>query len=151
MGVQASPRKTVAIRGLDVEIYHEIFSMAKKEGKRVADVVNLALESYLDVVNDGHDGVIRKKDSNNMYNGKFILRNDGEITLSKRDIMGLKKEVGPFRIENTGRIIFEKDIDKNTLKNIENIIIHSGTVEVPRTLYHELLIRSEIHGKLEKY
>lgn len=125
--------------------------MAKKEGKRVADIVNLALESFIDVTNNGHDGGSQQENSSKMYNGKFILRNDGEITLSKRDIMGLKKEVGSFHIENTGRITFEKDIDKSTLKNIENIVIHSGTVEVPRTLYPQLLIISEIHGKLEKY
>ena len=151
MGVAASPRKNVAIRGLDVDLYHEIFTMAKKDGRRVADVVNLALESYIDLKNNGHDGHTRNENSDDMYNGKFILRNDGEITLSKRDILGLKKEVGSFRIENTGRIIFEKDIDKSTLKTIDNIVIHSGTVEVPRTIYPHLLIKSEIHGKLEKY
>jgi len=125
--------------------------MAKKDGKRVADVVNLALESYIDFTNNGHDGHSRNENSDEMYNGKFILRNDGEITLSKRDILGLKKEVGAFRIENTGRITFEKDIDKNTLKSIDNIVIHSGTVEVPKTLYPQLLVKSKIHGKLEKY
>ena len=41
------PRKTVAIRGLDTELYTEVFSMAKKDGKNVADVVNNALEQYL--------------------------------------------------------------------------------------------------------
>jgi len=125
--------------------------MAKKEGKRVADVVNLALESYIDIVNNGNDGGSRSENNNEFHNGSFILRNDGEIKLSKRDIIGLKKEVGPFRIENTGRITFEKDVDKSTLKHIESIVIHSGTVEVPRTLYPQLLVRSKIHGKLEKY
>jgi hypothetical protein len=41
------PRKTVAIRGLDTELYHEVFSMAKKDGKRVSEVVNTALEAFL--------------------------------------------------------------------------------------------------------
>jgi len=138
-----SPRKTVAIRGLDLELYHEIFSMAKREGKRISDVVNVALQEYIDIVskNGGDSG-----DSES-----FILRNDGDITLSKRDVIGLNEEVGPFMIENTGRITFEKDIDKTSLKHIENIIIHSGTVEVPKTMYPHFLVKSEIHGKLEKY
>jgi len=143
LGVLTSPRKTVAIRDLDLELYHEIYSMAKKDGKRVADVVNVALQEYIDVVSkNGGDGE---------NNERFILRNDGDITLSKRDVIGLNEEVGPFMIENTGRITFEKDIDKASLKHIENIIIHSGTVEVPKKMYPHFLIKSEIHGKLEKY
>jgi hypothetical protein len=141
--VLTSPRKTVAIRGLDLELYHEIFSMAKREGKRISDVVNVALQEYIDIVSkNGGDG----EDSES-----FILRNDGDITLSKRDVIGLNEEVGSFMIENTGRITFEKDIDKTSLKHIENIIIHSGTIEVPKTMYPHFLVKSEIHGKLEKY
>lgn len=122
--------------------------MAKKDGKRVADIVNIALKTYIDGVNNHHDG---KKNPGGLNDGLFVLRNNGEIRLSKRDIVSLKREVGLFRIENTGHLIFEKDITKDTLKHIENIIIHTGTVEVPRTLYHHFLIRSDIHGKLEKY
>jgi len=147
--VATAPRKTVAIRGLDVELYHEVFTMAKKDGKRVADIVNAALKEFIDAANNGFNGGNGKGNGSN--NGHFVLRNNGEITLSKRDIIGLKREVGPFRIENTGHIVFEKDVDKDALKHIERIIIHAGTVEVPRTLYPQFLIRSEIHGKLEKY
>lgn len=149
MGVFVSPRKTVAIRGLDLELYHEIFSMAKKNGKKISEFMNLALKDFLDGVNNGKE--LGHKSDNGLDNGKFILRNDGEIKLSKLDIVSLRKEVGPFWIENTGHIIFEKDVNKNTLENIENIIINSGTVEVPQSIYPQFLIRSEIHGKLEKY
>ena len=41
-------RKTVAIRGLDTGLYNEVFSMAKKDGKRVSDLVNSALKAYID-------------------------------------------------------------------------------------------------------
>ena len=140
-----SSRKNVAIRGLDLELYNEVFTLAKREGKRVSDVMNLALKSFMQGGNNGHDA------RNGDKNGKFVLRNNGEIKLSKSDILSLKREVGPFIIENTGRIVFEKDVDRDTIKHIENIIIQDGTVEVPRTLYPQFLLRSEIHGKLEKY
>lgn len=142
------PRKTVAIRGLDTEIYHEVFSMAKKDGKRVAEVVNFALKEFL---NGGYNdkGGTSGGEGNGM--NTFTLKNNGEISLSKRDIISLKKEVGPFRIETYGRITFEKDIDKESLGNINRIIIHDGTVEVPRGLYPQFLIKSEIYGKIDKY
>ena len=143
--VADSSRKNVAIRGLDLELYNEVFSLARKEGKRVSDVMNVALKSFMQGGNNGHDA------GNGDKNGKFVLRNNGEIKLSKSDIVSLKREVGPFIIENTGRIVFEKDVDRDTIKHIENIIIQDGTVEVPRTLYPQFLLRSEIHGKLEKY
>jgi hypothetical protein len=142
------PRKTVAIRGLDTELYHEVFSMAKKDGKRVSEVVNQALAAFLngDLDNNSGNGKGGEKGT-----GVFTLKNEGEISLSKSDITGLKREVGPFRIETSGRLTFEKDLDKESLKNIEKIVIHDGTVVVPKALFSQFLLRSEIFGKIEKY
>jgi hypothetical protein len=140
------PRKTVAIRGLDTELYHEVFTMAKKDGKRVSEVVNQALEAFLngDYKNNGDT-------SNGKAPGGFVLKNDGEISLSKKDVASLKEEVGPFRIETSGRLTFEKDLDKEALVGIDRIVVHDGTVVVPRSLYPYFLMRSEIFGKIEKY
>jgi len=144
-----SSKKNVAIRGLDIDLYNEVFARAKREGKRVSDLVNIALKKFMEGEKNGdNDGKINGDDENS---GMFVLRNNGEITLSKNDIISLRKEVGTFQIENNGRLVFEKDIDVETVKYIENIVIHDGTVEVPRTLYTQFLIRSDIHGKLEKY
>ena len=141
------PRKTVSIRGLDLELYHEVFSMAKRDRKRVADVVNSALKVFIEDVYNDQNNIDTKEENEE----RFILRNDGEITLSKQDVVGLEREVGVFRIENSGHMIFEKDIDRDSMKHIERIIIHSGTIGVPRNLYPQFLLKSEIHGKLEKY
>jgi len=141
------PRKTVAIRGLDTELYHEVFSMAKKDGKRVSEVVNTALEAFL---NGDHKNKGRNEPGDNA-SSVFTLKNDGDISLSKKDILSLKEEVGAFRIETSGRLTFEKDLDKKTLSSIERVVVHDGTVEVPRSLYSQLLIRSDIFGKIEKY
>lgn len=136
-------KKSVAIRGLDLDLYKEIFTLAKREGKRVSDIVNAALKDFLS--ND-------KTENNRMNNeSMFILRNFGEISLSKFDILSLRKEVGHFIIENNGRIIFEKDIDRETINYIQKIIINEGVVEVPKEHYYQFLIKSEIKGKLEKY
>ncbi len=141
------PRKTVAIRGLDTELYHEVFTMAKKDGRRVSEVMNQALTDFL---NGGQQNGATNGNSGKTP-GAFTLKNDGEITLSKKDILSLEKEVGPFRIETSGRLTFEKDLDKKTLKSIERIVIHDGVVEVPRALYPQFLIKSDIFGKIEKY
>jgi hypothetical protein len=137
------PRKTVAIRGLDTDLYHEVFTMAKKDGKRVAEVMNQAIEDFLNgEYNEGGKG-------NNP--NIFTLKNDGEISLSKKDIQGLEDEVGAFRIETYGRLVFEKDLDKKAMGGIKKIVIHDGTIEVPRALYPQFLIKSDIYGKIEKY
>ena len=141
------PRKTVAIRGLDTELYHEVFSMAKKDGKRVSEVVNTALEAFLNGDYQNSNG----NSSNDAPSDVFTLKNEGEISLSKKDVLGLKQEVGAFRIETSGKLTFEKDLDKKSLSNIERIIVHDGTVEISKDLYPQLLIRSDIFGKIEKY
>ena len=80
-----------------------------------------------------------------------MLKNEGDISLSKKDILGISNEVGSFRIETSGRLTLEKDMDRETLSKIERIVIHDGTVEVPKNLYPHMLIRSDIYGKIEKY
>jgi len=140
------PQKTVSIRGLDTELYHQIFSMAKRSGKRVADLMNLALKQFLE--SNGNGGEHRRADPDEDC---FVLRNNGEIFLSKTDIIVLQKKVGNFRIENSGRLVFEKDVDEEALSYINGLVIHSGVVEAPHTVYPHLLLKSEIYGKLLKY
>jgi len=141
------PQKTVSIRGLDTDLYHEIFSIAKRSGKRVSDLMNLALRQFLEA-NDRERREIERVEAEEDC---FVLRNNGEISLSKMDIVILKKEVGDFKIENSGHLVFEKDVDEEALNYIRGLVIHSGVVEAPHTIYPHLLIKSEIYGKLLKY
>jgi predicted DNA-binding protein len=143
------PRKTVAIRGLNTELYTEVFSMAKKDGKNVADVVNNALEQYLN--NDGTEAVTAGQTLSNSAEFILAIDDDGEISLSKEDIKEIAIEMGPFAIESNGSLVFEKDVDKNALAQITRIQVKSGTVKVPRTAYAQFLIKCKIQGKLDKY
>ncbi|MFH1179228.1 MAG: hypothetical protein V1710_02585, partial [Candidatus Bathyarchaeota archaeon] len=144
------PRKTVAIRGLNTELYTEVFSMAKKDGKTVADVVNNALEQFIN--GDGDEQTVMMPGGALSNSAEFILAidDDGEISLSKEDIKEIAVEMGPFAIESNGSLIFEKDVDKNALAQITRITVKSGTVKVPRTAYAQFLIKCKIQGKLDK-
>ena len=143
------PRKTVAIRGLDTELYTEVFSMAKKDGKNVADVVNNALEQYLN--NDDADAIAAGVTLSNSAEFILAIDDDGQVSLSKEDIKEIAIEMGPFAIESNGSLVFEKDVDKNALAQITRIQVKSGTVKVPRTAYAQFLIKCKIQGKLDKY
>jgi hypothetical protein len=147
-------RKTVAIRGLDTGLYNEVFSMAKKDGKRVSDVVNSALKAFIsgDGSPNGSEDTFNGS-SNNVLNGNFVLTVDdeGEVTLSKNDILEISREMGPFRIECSGTLVLDKDVDSESLRGLEKIIIKSGQVKVPKKVYPQFLIRCQIKGKLEKY
>ena len=143
------PRKTVAIRGLNTELYTEVFSMAKKDGKNVADVVNNALEQYLN--NYGTEAVTAGQTLSNSAEFILAIDDDGEISLSKDDIKEIAMEMGPFAIESNGSLVFEKDVDKNALAQITRIQVKSGIVKVPRTAYAQFLIKCKIQGKLDKY
>jgi hypothetical protein len=143
------PRKTVAIRGLDTELYTEVFSMAKKDGKNVADVVNNALEQFLN--NDGSEVIGVGATLSNSAEFILAIDDDGEVSLSKDDIKEIAMEMGPFAIESNGSLVFEKDVDKNALAQITRIQVKSGTVKVPRNAYAQFLIKCKIQGKLDKY
>ena len=153
-------RKTVAIRGLDTSLYNEVFSMAKKDGKRVSDVVNSALKAFiageaeLDTVEgDASLPRIAASAQAQAVGGSFVLTIDdeGDVALSKNDVLEISKEMGPFRIESSGTLTFEKDVDAEALRGIEKIVIQSGEVKVPRKAYPQFLLKCQIKGKLEKY
>lgn len=147
-------RKTVAIRGLDTGLYNEVFSMAKKDGKRVSDLVNSALKAYID--GDQSTEKLRESVASGgmaQAEGSFVLtvEDEGEVTLSKNDILDISRDMGPFRIESSGTLVFEKDVDSEALRGIEKIVILSGEVKVPKKTYPQFLIKCQIKGKLEKY
>ncbi len=146
-------RKTVAIRGLDTGLYNEVFSMAKKDGKRVSDLVNSALKAYIDGdLAETVDAPVMKGGVL-QTGGSFVLNvlDEGEVTLSKNDILDISRDMGPFRIESSGTLVFEKDVDSEALRGIEKIVILSGEVKVPKKSYPQFLIKCQIKGKLEKY
>ena len=145
------PRKTVAIRGLDTELYMEVFTMAKKDGKTVADMVNRALDQFIN--NDETEAGAALQGNALSSSAEFILAvdDDGEISLSKDDIKEIAIEMGPFAIESNGSLVFEKDVDKNALQQITRIQVKSGTVKVPRSAYAQFLMKCKIQGKLDKY
>jgi hypothetical protein len=145
-------RKTVAIRGLDTELYHEVFSMAKKDGKKVSDVVNVALKAFID---GDYEELPRMPNLliNNANPNDFILSidDDGEISLSKNDIIEISDDVGPFTIQTSGNLVLEKDVDREALKRINGIIIKAGNVKIPRKSYPSFLMKAQISGSIEKY
>ena len=134
----------IAIRGLDTDLYNQAFSLAKNSNKNVADVVNEALRMYL-IGLDGderyHDGAVKVA----------RIKNDGFISLSKKDITALKKEAGEFILETNNRLVLEKDVDRGALDCIQSIVIDGGSVEVPRDIYPLVLLKSDVHGRVEKY
>ena len=147
-------RKTVAIRGLDTGLYNEVFSMAKKDGKRVSDLVNSALKAYIDgdtTPEKPDESVANRAEGG--PSGSFVLtvEDEGEVTLSKNDVLDISRDMGPFKIESSGTLTFEKDVDAETLHGIEKIVILSGEVRVPKKTYSQFLIKCQIKGKLDKY
>jgi len=145
------PRKTVAIRGLNTELYNEVFSMAKKDGKNVADVVNNALEAFINGEGDEPTAISLGQATNSGPEFVLTIDDDGEVSLSKEDIKEIASDMGPFAIESNGSLVFEKDVDKNALQYISRITVRSGTVKVPKTAYAQFLIKTKIQGKLDKY
>ena len=146
-------RKTVAIRGLDTGLYNEVFSMAKKDGKRVSDLVNSALKAYINGDSSPKPGESVASGGMVQATGSFVLtlEDEGEVTLSKNDVLDISREMGPFRIESSGTLVFEKDVDSEALRGIEKIVILSGEVKVPKKSYSLFLIKCKIKGRLEKY
>jgi predicted Zn-dependent peptidase len=131
----------VLIRGMDRDIYNNVVARAKQQGKNVADLVNEALAQYMNQsAPETHDVFDTKK---------LVLA--GSVLLSKSDIMGLHKELGPFHLENSGELTFEKDVDREAFQKIERIT-NTGKLRVPTEVHHFALLKAgHVRGEVEKY
>ncbi len=137
------PRDTIAIRGLNENLYHQIFSKAKKEGKRVADLMNEALRNHLNS---------RKGNPHLPSNPGPSIENAGSMNLSRMVILNLYQEIGEFHIENKGKLTLERDVSKETLRYVKGITnSSSGVIRAPRSVYHIIILKSKNHGALEMY
>jgi hypothetical protein len=131
----------VLIRGLDRTLYNRIVARAKEQGKNVADLLNEAMLMYLEGSSAPNSNVMETK--------KLIL--SGSVILSKSDILGLHEELGPFQLENSGELTFDKDVDRETLHKIERIY-NTGKLRVPKPVHHIALLRvGHVRGQIEKY
>jgi hypothetical protein len=131
----------VLIRGMDRDIYNNVVARAKQQGKNVAELVNEALAQYMNQSPAPNQDVFDTK--------KLILA--GSVLLSKADIMGLHKELGPFHLENSGELTFEKDVDREAFQKIERIT-NTGKLRVPTDVHHFALLKAgHVRGEVEKY
>jgi hypothetical protein len=131
----------VLIRGMDRDIYNNVVARAKQQGKNVAELVNEALAQYMNQSPAENQDVFDTK--------KLVFA--GSVLLSKSDIMGLHKELGPFHLENSGELTFEKDVDREAFQKIERIT-NTGKLRVPTDVHHFALLKAgHVRGEVEKY
>jgi hypothetical protein len=138
------PREITAIRGLDQEAYRKIFSLAKQNDKRVADLINEALRRYIQTI----EGSLNPIEQPNP-----VIENAGTMTLSRAIILGLHQELGKeFSIRNSGKLIMDQDVTKETLQHLKTIVnTSSGTIRAPKHIYHAVILKSKNYGSLEMY
>jgi hypothetical protein len=133
----------IAIRGLDKEIYQRIYALAKQSGRRVSDLINEALKSYIQSYDDPIG--IEQQDP--------VIENSGSITLTKSIILNIYQELRKeFVIHNSGKILMEPDITRDTLQHIKTIInTSSGVIKIPKHIYHLVILKAKNYGSLEMY
>ena len=133
-------KNAILIRGLNRELYNRIIGKAKEQGLNVGELMNEVMETYL-------------------YNGKekkvpldprrLII--SGSITLSKSDVLGIHEEVGKFKVENNGDLLFDEDVDREALQCIEKIY-NKGKLLVPKNVHPLTLIKiGHVQGEVKKY
>lgn len=133
---------TVLIRGLDRQVYNKLVGRAKELGKNVADLVNEAMRGYVDELSNRSEEPI---------DPKRIIISGGPVILSKSDIMGIFGEVGQFRVDNTGELVFDADVDKEAFQRIQRIH-NTGKLKVPKDVHYLALLKAgHIGGTIEKY
>ncbi|MEM2613837.1 MAG: hypothetical protein QXO15_06360, partial [Nitrososphaerota archaeon] len=75
------------------------------------------------------------------------------LTLTKNVILNIHQELQKeFTIKNSGKLLIDQDVTKETLQHIKSIInTSSGVIKAPKNIYHLLILKSKNYGSLEMY
>lgn len=130
-----SEKRVIGIRGLDEKVYDEIQKHAKETDQNIADVINKALEEYI----QSH----RNYKPPQVVSGhtKFIINSDALFHLN------------PLRVQNVEKVVVENDA-KLTSELIESNldgIYGAERVYTPQRLYYVILKKAKNCDKIEIY
>lgn len=137
-----SQEKPVLIRGINQTFYKRFVAKAKEQGKTVGDLMN---ETIGKIIEAG------SQSENPGSNPNTTIEIGGSVLLSKEDVLGIREEVGPFSLRNSGRLTLEQDVDREALQYI-NKIQNTGLLRVPKQIHPLILIKAgKVYGTIEKY
>ena len=130
-----SEKRVIGIRGLDEKVYDEIQKYAKETDQNIADVINKALEEYIQSHRNYKPPQVVSGHS------KFVINSDALIHLN------------PLRVQNVERVIIENDA-KLTPELIESNldgIYYAERIYTPQRLYYIILKKAKNCEKIEIY
>jgi len=138
-----SQEKPVLIRGINQTFYKRFVAKAKEQGKTVGDLMNETIGKIIEA------GSQSENPGSNLNPNAIEIA--GSVLLSKEDILGIRGEMGPFSLRNSGRLTLEQDVDREALQYI-NKIQNTGLLRVPRQIHPLILIKAgKVYGTIEKY
>jgi hypothetical protein len=114
--VSSEQKDVTAIRGLETELYNKILAKAKETGKNVSDLMNDAMRSYLNQVQEA---------------STVFGENMDNVTVTKKDLT----ELGKVAFRKVMNLRFAKDVDKEAFENNVLSIEDCDNVQVPEPLY----------------
>jgi hypothetical protein len=133
--------KPVLIRGINQIAYKRFVAKAKEQGKTVGDLMNETIGKIIEAGSQGE----------NPGPNPNTIEIAGSVLLSKEDIFGIRKEMGPFSLRNSGRLTLEQDVDREAIQYI-NKIQNTGLLRVPKQIHPLILIKAgKVYGTIEKY
>jgi len=114
--VSSEQKDVTAIRGLETELYNKILAKAKETGKNVSDLMNDAMQSYLNQVQEA---------------STIFGENMDNITVTKKDLT----DIGRVSFKGVTNLRFTKDVDRETFESNVVLIEDCDNVQVPEPLY----------------
>jgi len=142
-----STKKLVGIRGLDMNTYGQMFALAKSRGQNISQLVNESMKLYLEKISGTEVEKFEESKKNSDLDPVF---NFGKLSFSKVDITGIFKKVGKFIIENQGELTLEPDIDEEALDCVEEIV-NRGTLNVSKSIHYLVVLKTKLTGTVGKY
>ncbi len=130
--VSTEQKDITAIRGLETELYNKILAKAKETGKNVSDLMNDAMRTYLNHVQEA---------------STVFGENMDNVTVTKKDLT----ELGKVAFKKVMNLRFAKDVDKEAFENNVLSIEDCDNVQVPEPLYLDAMKKAKSCHNVMRY
>ncbi|MDT7892430.1 MAG: ribbon-helix-helix protein, CopG family [Thermoproteota archaeon] len=136
---QKEEKATIIVKNVDQDIKETLKNIAETSGKAVSEVVREALKLYVAAKETGAQLVkgIATTTKQLVSEDLITIKNIGELSLSKEDIISFEKKIA---LVNIDKLEFADDVTPDLFKEKVEQIINVKELIVPKTLPKALIL-----------
>ena len=137
-----SEKEVVSIRGLNRELYSKMMALSRETGRTVAQLMNEAMDLYLNIRRSFEGSFVRIRDVINQLEAEFKegMKSAVRLEVADLDFLEIDRKDLDYRRDakiafvRVKHLVFKDDIDPQTFRDRIEVIRFCEKVEIPSSI-----------------